>query len=177
MEELIAKRYVKALLSVIGTEEKAKTAELLEGIAAAMGEAKVKQIIDSPIVSGNDKVELLIASLGQDADNKLVNFIKVIGEKKRLDLIPAISKVMNALIQKESNMYEGVIKSRTQLDEASIENLEATMNRYTGSQIKLKQVESDLDGLRVSVDDLGIEVNFSKERVKDQLIDFIKKSL
>jgi F-type H+-transporting ATPase subunit delta len=31
--------------------------------------------------------------------------------------------------------------------------------------------------LRVSVDDLGIEVNFSKQRVKEQLIDFIKKSL
>jgi F-type H+-transporting ATPase subunit delta len=27
------------------------------------------------------------------------------------------------------------------------------------------------------VDDLGIEVNFSKQRVKEQLIDFIKKSL
>ncbi|HEO99316.1 MAG TPA: F0F1 ATP synthase subunit delta, partial [Epsilonproteobacteria bacterium] len=43
--------------------------------------------------------------------------------------------------------------------------------------IKLDQEKSDLDGLRVTVDDLGIEVNFSKQRVKEQLIDFIKKSL
>jgi F-type H+-transporting ATPase subunit delta len=164
-------------LSVIGNGDKAQIAAVLQTIAASMGDTKVKEMIDSPIISTSAKVELIIASLGQDADSKLVNFIKVIGEKKRLDLIPAISKVMNALIQKESNEYEGVIKSKTALDQASIENLEATMNRYTGSQIKLKQVESNLDGLRVSVDDLGIEVNFSKERVKDQLIDFIKKSL
>jgi len=174
---LIAKRYVKAFLSVIETNEKAPIAAILQAIATSMGEQKVKAIIESPIVSMNAKVELILASLGEGADSKLVNFIKVIGEKKRLDLIPAISKVMNALIQKESNEYEGVIKSKKVLDQASIENLEATMNRYTGSQVKLKQVQSDLDGLRVSVDDLGIEVNFSKERVKDQLIDFIKKSL
>jgi len=177
MEELIAKRYVKAFLSVVDEGEKAQIAQMLQAIALSMGTPKAKELIDSPIVSSGAKVDLILGSLGGDVDNKLVNFIKVLGEKKRLDLIPVISKVMSALIQKESNAYEGVIKSKRTLDQESIEKLEVTMNRYTGSQIKLKQIESDLDGLRVSVDDLGIEVNFSKERVKEQLIDFIKKSL
>ena len=55
--------------------------------------------------------------------------------------------------------------------------IEKALEKYTGSTITLKQEKTDLDGLRVSVDDLGIEVNFSKQRVKEQLIDFIKKSL
>lgn len=69
------------------------------------------------------------------------------------------------------------MKSANALDDAALTDLEATLQTYTGATIKLTQEKSDLDGLRVSVDDLGIEVNFSKQRVKEQLIDFIKKSL
>ena len=63
------------------------------------------------------------------------------------------------------------------LGKKELSKLEKTLKTYTGSEIKLTQEKTDLDGLRVSVDDLGIEVNFSKQRVKEQLIDFIKKSL
>jgi len=80
-------------------------------------------------------------------------------------------------LQKISNKYDGVLKSKETLDAKALSNLEKTLKKYTGSTIKLKQEKTDLDGLRVSVDDLGIEVNFSKQRVKEQLIDFIKKSL
>jgi F0F1-type ATP synthase delta subunit len=64
MEELIAKRYVKALLSVIGNGDKAQIAAVLQTIAASMGDTKVKEMIDSPIISTSAKVELIIASLG-----------------------------------------------------------------------------------------------------------------
>ena len=80
-------------------------------------------------------------------------------------------------MQKESNQYEGVLKSSEKLGQDELSKLEKTLKTYTGSEIKLTQEKTDLEGLRVSVDDLGIEVNFSKQRVKEQLIDFIKKSL
>ena len=91
-------------------------------------------------------------------------------------MIPEIAKVLNAQMQKESNVYGGIIRSREKLEKGDIAKLEETLKRYTGSTIELNQKKSDLDGLRVAVDDLGIEVNFSKERVKEQLIDFIMKS-
>ena len=106
-----------------------------------------------------------------------MNFIKILGENGRLDLIPAITKVLNSDQQRVSNEYEGVLKSASTLDENALADLEKTLKKYTGSTIKLIQEKTDLEGLRVSVDDLGIEVNFSKQRVKEQLIDFIKKSL
>jgi len=58
-----------------------------------------------------------------------------------------------------------------------IAKLESSLKSYTGSTIKLTHKKSDLDGIKVTVDDLGIEVNFSKERVKEQLIDFITRDL
>ena len=176
MEELIAKRYVDALLSVANKEEIANYVKAINGIAQSYSEPKIWAMVVAPIISSDAKVDTLLASLGNDVDMKLTNFIKLLGEHKRLQLIPAIAQVLNAQLQKESNEYVGVIRSKEALDSDMVSKLEGTLNRYTGSTIKLSQKESDLDGLRVDVDDLGIEVNFSKERVKEQLIDFIMKS-
>lgn len=175
MEELIAKRYVTALSSV--SKDIASISEVLNVLTEAISSDEVKTALTSPIITAEKKTEMILSSLGEKADVTLVNFIKILGENGRLDLIPAITKVLNADLQKESNQYEGVLKSKETLGDKELSKLEATLEKYTGSTIKLTQEKTDLDGLRVSVDDLGIEVNFSKQRVKEQLIDFIKKSL
>ena len=175
MEELIAKRYVKALSSV--SKDIEATADVLNLLSATMSTSNVKSALTSPIVPSNKKTEMILSALGKNVDDVFVNFIKILGENKRLDLIPSISKVLNADLQKASNKYDGVLSAKKVLDDKSLSKLEDTLKKYTGSSIKLTQEKSDLDGLRVSVDDLGIEVNFSKQRVKEQLIDFIKKSL
>ncbi len=175
MEELIAKRYAKALSE--SSDDVAGIAEVLNVLSEVINTKEVKNTLTSPIVESEKKTEMILSALGTDIDKVLINFIKILGENKRLDLIPAIAKVLNSDLQKISNNYEGVLKSNEKLDSSALTNLEETLKKYTGSTIKLTQEKSNLDGLRVSVDDLGIEVNFSKERVKEQLIDFIKKSL
>lgn len=175
MEELIAKRYAQALTSV--STDLSGVLEVLNALAEAFGSSEVKSTLTSPIVSSEKKTEMILAAVGENAGGSLINFIKILGENNRLYLIPAIAKVLNAEQQRISNQYEGVVKSASSLNEASLNTLEETLKKYTGATIKLKQEQSDLDGLRVLVDDLGIEVNFSKQRVKEQLIDFIKKSL
>ena len=175
MEELIAKRYASALSSV--SKDLPAILEVLTVLAEVTSSDEVKSALTSPIVSSEKKTEMILSTLDTNADISLVNFIKILGENSRLDLIPAISKVLNADQQRVANEYEGVLKSTSTLDAKALADLEKTLKKYTGSTIKLTQEKTDLEGLRVSVDDLGIEVNFSKQRVKDQLIDFIKKSL
>jgi F-type H+-transporting ATPase subunit delta len=175
MEELIAKRYAKALSEA--TKNVQTLVAKLDVISEALSSKEVSDILVSPMIDSSKKTDMILSVLKGDRDKILKNFIKVLGEKKRLELIPAITKVLNADIQKEANVYEGVLKSSSELKSKEIKELEQTLSKYTGATIKLTQENSDLDGLRVSVDDLGIEVNFSKDRVKEQLIDFIKKSL
>jgi F-type H+-transporting ATPase subunit delta len=175
MEEIIAKRYAYALSSTIKNREEA--AEVLSLLAIALENPAIKRVLLSPVVSNEKKTEMILSALDDHVDASMVNFIKILGENKRLDLIPSIARVLNTDLQKISNEYTGVISSNETLDSKTLGNLEETLEKYTGATIKLTQKKSDLDGLRVLVDDLGIEVNFSKQRVKEQLIDFIKKSL
>ncbi|MEA2048260.1 MAG: F0F1 ATP synthase subunit delta [Campylobacterota bacterium] len=174
MEELIAKRYAKALSSV--SKDISAIADVLNTLSEAIQVEEVMSALKSPLMTESKKTDMILSAVSDD-DNTLVNFIKVLGENKRLDLIPAIAKVLNSGLQKESNQYEGILRSSEKLPKEELSKLEKTLTKYTGSKIKLKQEKTDLDGLRVSVNDLGIEVNFSKQRVKEDLIDFIKKSL
>lgn len=175
MEELIAKRYAKALSSVSTNIEEA--ANILSILTEAIDTDEVKSVLSSPVVAAEKKTGLILDALGENMDETVINFIKILGENRRLDILPEIVKVLNADIQRESNQYEGVLRSSKTLDDEELNRLEKTLEKYTGSTIKLTQKQTDFDGVRVSVDDLGIEVNFSKQRVKEQLIDFIKKSL
>lgn len=175
MEELIAKRYASALSSV--SKDMTSVLNVLNVLADVISQKEVKTALTSPIVSNEKKTEMILSTLEEGTDVALVNFIKVLGENSRLDLIPEITKVLNSNQQRVANEYEGVLKSAATLDAMTLSDLEKILKKYTGSTIKLTQEKTDLDGLRVSVDDLGIEVNFSKQRVKEQLIDFIKKSL
>ncbi len=178
MEELIAKRYVNALVDSTSKKDRADFSKILLGMAEAFEDEKVAENLTSPLVSNEQKTSLVLEALGDGANAKLTNFIKIIGENGRLDLLPTISKVLKQAIQKETNKYEGVVTTSTKLDQDALKDLEASLANYTdGASVKLTQEISDIEGIKVSVDDLGIEVNFSKQRVKEQLIDFITKSL
>jgi len=175
MEELIAKRYVKALKET--AKDIKKVAEILNILADAMSIKEVREFITSPLIPSEKKSELILSLLGDDADPIIVNFIKILAENKRLELIPVIAKVLNEDLRKASNKFEGIVESQENLDKNTIGELEKVLEQYSGAVIKLKQKKSNLDGLHVYVDDLGIEVNFSKTRVKEQLIDFIVRSI
>ena len=177
MEELIANRYVNALVDVSSSEQRVEFSLVLSSIAGLFSDAKVAERLTSPLITREEKTSFILDGLEKNCDTQLQNFIKIIGENGRLDLIPAIARKLNQAIQKEKNQYEGVVSSANTLGTAEIAELEASLEKYTGSTIKLTQETSTLDGVKVSVEDLGIEVNFSKQRVKEQLIDFITKSL
>jgi len=178
MEELIAKRYVNALVDSTTKEQRADFSKIFLGLAEAFSDDAVAEKLSSPLISNEQKTAMVVEGLGDDADKKLVNFIKIIGENGRLDLLPTIAKVLKQAIQIETNKYEGIVTSSTKLKAAELKELQESLSKYTnGASINLTQEISDLEGIKVSVEDLGIEVNFSKQRVKEQLIDFITKSL
>jgi len=179
MEELIAQRYANALLAAGGDGDKLKqyVAELSNLSTTICNMPSLEEVLHSPIINNDKKTELVLLALDKKVDTHLVNFIKILGEKKRLYLLPIIVKLLNAQLQKESNLYQGVVQSRGELEESDINQLQETLYKFTGSTVVLSQDTKEIDGLRVLVEDLGIEVNFSKQRVKEQLIDFINRSL
>ena len=176
MKDLIAKRYVKALLD--GRDLKSATAVYkdLKTIASAFKEDKFISIISSSEVSTSAKIELII-SFVKKCSNDLKNLIKLLGDKKRIDLIPEIVKVLEGQISRMNNTYTGVVYTDNELSADYVSSIEDQFSKKFDVKLSLSQNVCDYDGIKVDIDSLGVEISFSKQRLKSQMINHILKAV
>ena len=119
----------------------------------------------------------LIISLVDGVDNVLGNFIKLLGEKRRLALLPFIANELNTQIAKMNNNYIGVIYTGQELSNDYVSSIEEQFSKKFDVKLSLSQNIGDYDGIKVDIDGLGVEISFSKDRLKSQLIDHILKAV
>ena len=177
MEELIAKRYIKALNSSSNVATLEIMSEIFSAIAESFKNDKFIQIINNPDVSQNQKSEILLDAVKSANSNEVNNLIKLLSEHNRLNIIPALAEVMRKDIANNSKIYSGTVYSDSDLDTKVIEDLGNGLGKKYGSNISLTFVKNDFNGIKVDVEDLGIEINFSKSRINNQMIEHIIKAI
>jgi F-type H+-transporting ATPase subunit delta len=177
MEELIAKRYIKAMVKSSDAKSFGNIATIFSTLADAFKDEKFKQIIDSPDVSMSDKSAILLDSVKSAKSVEVNNLIKLIVENKRINIIPAIAEEMRKNLAKTTKKYGGTIYSDTKIDKKIITSLSSGLSKKFDSNIVLTFVKNDFDGIKVDVDDLGIEINFSKTRINNNMIEHIIKAI
>lgn len=177
MEELIAKRYIKAIKKSSDIESMENMALIFSTLAESFNNEKFVQIINNPDVSRDQKSDILLAAV-KSADSKDVeNLIKLLAEHNRINIIPAIAEVMRKDIAATSKSYTGIVYSDSDIDAKVIEDLSSELGKRFDSNISLKFVKDDFNGIKVDVEDLGIEINFSKSRINSQIIEHIVKAI
>ena len=85
MNDLVAKRYVKALIDGRDIQAINNISYNLNTISSAFGDEKFISIVSSPEVASCSKADLII-SLVDGNEQILNNFIKLLSEKRRLSL-------------------------------------------------------------------------------------------
>ena len=176
MIDLVAKRYVKALMSEVDTNGLSSIFNELNTILPAYADEKFLLIISSTDVLVDKKIDLIL-SFVDNASNTIINLIKLLGEKKRLDIIPSIVSILKNELAVLNNSYEGVIYTNVKLDDSEVEKLNTQFATKFKVSLSLTQNICDYDGIKVDIDGLGVEVGFSKERLKSQMIDHILKAV
>ncbi len=177
MEELIAKRYIKAMRSITDNSEFEAISNILNELSLAFENDKFVQIVLSPNVLAEDKRTLLIDSVKSAKNNKVENFLSLLVENGRIDVLPAIAQEMKKELAREKNSFVGNIYSDSNIDKKAVKGLSIGLSKKVGSNIVLEFVKSDYDGIKVEVEDLGIEINFSKNRLNSQMINHILKAI
>lgn len=177
MSIVIAKRYAKALIESAETSEFELFNNALSGIASMFKNEKFKIILSLPELDASEKREIILAGVKNMKNKKLDNFISLLAENGRLDIIPLVAEEIRLEIAKKNNQYEGVIYSNQALKPEDIESLSKNLSARVGSNIQLKFQDSKFDGIKVEVEDLNIEVAFSKDSINRQLIEHILKAI
>jgi F-type H+-transporting ATPase subunit delta len=176
MSILIAKRYVKALIEKRDIEVTTIIEEQLQIISSAYINEKFLSIISSVDVTIERKVELILSFIDEPLD-AVKNLIVLLGQNRRLDIIPAISKELKKQIAVLKNSYDGVVYSNESLSSDYLTDMENSFSKKFNIELSLKNVVCDYDGIKVDIDGLGIEIGFSQERLKSQMIDHILKAV
>lgn len=177
MEELIAKRYINALKQVVDPASLEAVSAVFNGLASSFCDAKFNQIMNSSDVSTEQKEALLLDAVKAAGSEQVNNLVKLLVEKGRINIIPALAKELDKEIARMNKRFTGVVYSDTEIDGPTLEGLAAGLGRRVDAQIALDFVKTDFDGIKVEVADLGVEINFSKSRLNKQLTEYISKAI
>ncbi|OHE18695.1 MAG: F0F1 ATP synthase subunit delta [Sulfurimonas sp. RIFOXYD12_FULL_36_11] len=177
MEELIAKRYLKAIKQRSNAESMQSIALIFSVLAESFNNERFNQIINNPDVSKNQKSEILLAAVKSAGSKDVENLIKLLVEHNRISIIPAIAEIMRKDIAKTNKSYSGIVYSDSNIDAKVIEGLSNGLGNRFDSKISLKFIKNDFNGIKVDVEDLGVEISFSKSRINSQIIEHIAKAI
>ena len=176
MVELIAKRYTKALISGRTLEHMATINQQLQALSSAYCNEKFCNIIESLDISTYSKVDLLL-SFNQHNDYLINNLLILLGTNRRLEIIPAIAREFEKQYYALTNQYQGIIYSNIQLSDSYIVEIQNKLAAKFGVDLRLTNIESDYNGIKVDIDGLGVEVGFERNKFKSQMIEHILKAV
>jgi F-type H+-transporting ATPase subunit delta len=176
MVDLVAKRYVKALMSQRDDDSIKSIYNELKTISSAFSDDRFLLIVASTEVTMENKVDLIL-SFVENCSDVVKNLVKLLGDNKRLSIIPSIVDGLKAQLAIINNSYEGFIHTNTELSEAEVQKLNEQFAKKFNVNLELIQNICDYDGIKVDIDGLGVEIGFSKERLRSQMIDHILKAV
>lgn len=177
MEELIAKRYVKAFKQDMDIVSLENAQEIFSTLAQSFNDVRFISIIKNPDVSKDQKKNLILDAVRSANSGEINNMIALLAEHNRLEVIPAIAEVLRKDVACAKKVYQGYVYSNGDIDNSVIYNLHLGLSKKYDSTIFLTFVKNDFDGIKVDVEDLGIEINFSKSRINNQIIEHIVKAI
>jgi F-type H+-transporting ATPase subunit delta len=117
-------------------------------------------------------MEGVVASIG--VDKNMANFLNLLVEKKRADVLPDIADEFKIMVDEEKNVSHGTVVSAVELSSELQAKVQATLEKITGKKVELTASvdPSIIGGIIAKVGDL--ELNGSIKTQLASLKDSIK---
>ncbi|PAF52733.1 F0F1 ATP synthase subunit delta [Helicobacter sp. 13S00477-4] len=176
MLENIAKKYIKAIVSDLKKTDIDSFLKELEKIVGLFSIEKFLNIIHSPYIQTPDKQNFLL-QLVESKDHRINNFIKLLIENDRLEITPFVCEGLRAYINEKDKVYIGLLYLREKIDSVMLEEIRKKISTRLSIELKIEQVISKIEGIKLVIEDLDIEISFVKENFLNQLKSHILKAV
>lgn len=171
-----AKKYVKALIESYKQDELKGVLEIFKSLSLAFELDKFNDIVNSPTIKDSAKVDLILSFI-KKPDDKISNLIKLLAKNRRINLIPQIFEGLRSNIAATNNEFHGKIYSSKAIEKSKIKELETQISKKFNANVKLEPVVTDYNGVKIDVEDLGFEISFSIDRLKNKMSEYILKAI
>ncbi len=145
----------------------------LEQLERALETPSVQQLIDSPKLAYKEKTDVFLSLFEGEIESKTSNFVRVLGESKRISLIPHISKEYKKLLSGTKGSSEVFITSAFELSEEQLEKITGSLKGRYGDSLTVEQVidKSLIGGFSIKCGDevTDYSVKGKLEKLRNQI--------
>jgi F-type H+-transporting ATPase subunit delta len=121
--------------------------EILLSLADAVIHPEVHAVITNPRVSKKQVESLMEALAGKDATKQQQNFVRVLADNQRLQLLPEIAALFETLKSDAEKTVNVVVDAAFELSSAQQDKIVSSLKKRLGREIKLTcQVNKELLG-------------------------------
>jgi F-type H+-transporting ATPase subunit delta len=139
-QTILARRYAKALF-VVGKEQGTYEGynEGLQAVAELyIGTPEVVDALTNPLYPMDLREKVMagiVTSMG--ADKVMGNFLNLLVEKKRAEILPEIAEEYKIMVDDEKNVSHGSVISAVELSDELQAKVQATLEKLTGKKVEL----------------------------------------
>ena len=112
--------------------------EDLDQIVSAISKDAVELLISSPEKAYKEKTEIFVDLFDGQVQQKTINFLKVLGEAKRLSLLPTISSEYKKLLAEKDSSSDLTITSAYELSAEQIDSITKGLEKRYGKNVTVK---------------------------------------
>jgi F-type H+-transporting ATPase subunit delta len=125
----------------------AKWSEMLAGLAAVAQDERVRTAVADPRLTDAQVAGIFIGILEGRLTGEAQNFVRVLAENKRLELLPLIREQFEALKNEREGVVEAEVQSAFALTDAQVADLVQRLEKKTGRKVRAQvHLNKDLIG-------------------------------
>ena len=152
----IARPYAEAVFRMArDTNRLNEWSDMLEFIGAVVAAPQMQELIGNPRVPAGDLERLFISISGERIDAAARNFVHVLIDNDRLDLLPQIRELFEGLRAEQENVLEARVTSAYPISDVELTSLVKKLEqRFKRQVVPTVHLEPELiGGVRVEVGD------------------------
>jgi len=155
-QQQLGEIYAKALLGLSGQPDKVDSyVDQIKNVAQVVGELpKLRAILESPQI-GFDQKSSLIEKAFSGADQKVVDFLKVLTRNGRFNCLSAAAASAEELRNEAAGRVQGELTTATEVDDSVVSRIADRLSKVVGKEVKLtnKVVAEVIGGMVIRIGD------------------------
>lgn len=156
----IARPYAEAVFGLAdGAGKLADWSGMLAALAQVASDERVRDQIGDPGKSSAQVAGLFVSVLSGKLTGEAENFVRVLADNHRIELLPEIRTQFEALKNEREGVAELAIISAFELDQAQLAGLVAKLEQHTGRKVKpsVSIDKSLIGGVKIIIGDKVID--------------------
>lgn len=158
----IARPYAEAVFALADSAGKlAEWSAMLENLAAVAADIRMRAAMSDPNLSPEKVAGIFIAILAGQLSGEAENFVRVMAENRRLEVLPEIRTQYETLRNERENVLEADIQTAFELTDSQLAELVAGLERKTGRTVKARvEIDKELiGGIKIVIGDKVIDAS------------------